>query len=111
MQVVLSPGQITGRSTPSEIGDAAFTLFDTCVIPYGYGGLVSNIGGDDNLEVAISNYKPNVKCSGGRTRGPPWQSCVLLFTEMRADRDNLLFGQRPVPGLNVQLPFFVRSRK
>ncbi|KAL2054324.1 hypothetical protein ABVK25_005465 [Lepraria finkii] len=111
MQVILSPGQITGRATSSDIADAALILFDTCVIPYGYGGLASNIGGDDNLEVAISNYKPNVKCSGGRTRGPPWQSCVLLFTEMRADMDILLFGQRPVPGLNVQLPLLVRSRK
>ena len=111
MQVVLSPGKTTGHTTPSQIGDSAFTLFDSCVIPHGYGGLASNIGGDNNLEVAISNYKPNVKCSGGRTRGPPWRSCVQLFTLMRADRDELLFGQRDGPELDVRLPFILGSRK
>lgn len=28
----------------TEFGQAAFTLFDTCVKQYGYGGVASNVG-------------------------------------------------------------------
>jgi hypothetical protein len=93
------------------IGPAGFTLFDTCVIHYGYGGIASNIGGDDNLEVAIANYKPNVKCARNSFTSSLWRSCVNLFTLMRADRESVTFGQRGGEGVGVKLPFVMKSRK
>ena len=94
----------------TELGQAAYTLFDVCVVRRGYGGIAGNPGGDNNLEVAIGSYKPSVRCNTGATPGPPWRSCVNIFADMHADRDPIVFGQRG-PGVERKLPFFLRSGK
>ncbi|KAL2048691.1 hypothetical protein N7G274_000603 [Stereocaulon virgatum] len=109
IQVVLPPPKTQGRVSATQIGRAGFTIFDTCVKHYGYGGIAANIGGDNNLEVAIASYKPNVKCARNTFTRPLWRSCVDLFTLMRADRDIISFGQRKVEGVDVQLPFVIKS--
>jgi hypothetical protein len=94
----------------TELGQAAYSLFDTCVYGRGYGGVASNPGGDNNLEVAIGSYKPNVKCDTSRTPGPPWRSCVNIFAAMPAVKDPVVFGQRG-PESETKLPFYLQSRK
>ncbi|KAL2040475.1 hypothetical protein N7G274_006918 [Stereocaulon virgatum] len=108
IQVLLKPGKMSGHMSSTELGQAAYTLFEACVVRSGYGGIASNPGGDNNLEIAIASYNPNVRCDTSRTPGPPWRSCVNIFGDMRADKDPVVFGQR---GLEAQwrLPFFLRS--
>ena len=101
---------MSGHMSSTELGQAAYTLFDVCVVRRGYGGIAGNPGGDNNLEVAIGSYKPSVRCNTGAIPGPPWLSCVNIFADMRADRDPIVFGQRG-PGVETKLPFFLRSGK
>ena len=44
MEVVLISGKASGHMTLTELGVAAYTLFDICVVHYGYGGVASKVG-------------------------------------------------------------------
>ena len=44
VQPVLQSGAISGQATSIEIGQAAYTMLQTCVIERGMGGMASNIG-------------------------------------------------------------------
>ena len=44
VQSVLKDGAISGRASASEVGHAAFTVLQTCVIERGMGGMAFDIG-------------------------------------------------------------------
>ena len=41
---VLKKDAISGKASPTEIGLAAFTMLQTCVVERGMGGMAFNIG-------------------------------------------------------------------
>ena len=47
MEIVLAEGATSGHASSSQFGRAAFTTFQQCVVNWGYGGIVSNIGKPD----------------------------------------------------------------
>lgn len=60
-------------------------------------------GGDNKLDVFIASYKPDVRCSSAS--GPPWQSCVSISSNMRADKTRKTFGHVPDARVKVRLPY------
>lgn len=44
VQPVLAEGATIGHAGPSEIGNAADTLFNECVLKHGTGGIAGSIG-------------------------------------------------------------------
>ena len=44
MQPLLAPGAETARATPKQAGQAAYTLFQRCVVEQGLGGIAVDIG-------------------------------------------------------------------
>ena len=62
------------------------------------------LGGDNKVNVAISDYKPNVKCDSSSTPGPAWQSCIAVFLGMRASTQIRVFGSPGEPNVDVVLP-------
>ncbi|CAD6589690.1 MAG: hypothetical protein ASARMPRED_004173 [Alectoria sarmentosa] len=109
VQLLLKKDAVSGRATSTEIGQAAFTLLQTCVIERGMGGMAFNIGGDNQLNVAIANYKPSVKCDSTSAAGPPWKSCVAIFANMRATKQLRIFGYSEDPGVDESLPFVLEA--
>ena len=63
-----------------------------------------HLGGDNRINVAIANYKPNVKCDSTSTPGPAWNSCVAIFVNMRAARPARIFGYSEDPLVEEILP-------
>ncbi|KAL6717688.1 hypothetical protein ACLMJK_005603 [Lecanora helva] len=107
IQLVLKEGAVSGNTTSTLFGVAAITLIQQCAVKYGYGGSVSQIGGDNNLEVIVSSYKPNVKCN--RAPSPPWRSTVTIFAEMTATKNSEIFGPAGRPDVDVSLPFYLKA--
>lgn len=67
------------------------------------------IGGDNKLNVIVASYKPNMRCNS--FPGPPWSSCVSLFSEMPADKNRQTFGHLPHQRVQVQLPLTYTAGK
>ncbi len=44
MEIVLISGKVSGHMSLTQFGLAAYTLFDVCVVHYGYGGVAGNVG-------------------------------------------------------------------
>ncbi|KAL9069082.1 MAG: hypothetical protein Q9161_005729 [Pseudevernia consocians] len=104
IQPVLSAGAISGHASPTEVGQAAYTLLQTCVIERGTGGMAFNIGGNNKVNVAMASYKPNIKCDSTSTPGPAWNSCVAVFVNMRATKPARIFGFAEDPLVEEILP-------
>ena len=69
-------------------------------------------GGDNNVQVVLAKYDPpNIKCDAGTTPGPPWESCVSIFTNMRAFDKLHVFGYYEVEGIDVGLPLSLEAGK
>lgn len=66
-------------------------------------------GGDNKLDVTIASYKPNVRCNS--SPGPPWQSCISLFSDMQADKNRRTFGHLPDQRVQVGLPVTYKAGK
>ena len=128
----------------NEFGTAAYTLFDVCVIHYGYGGVAEHIGeyrdsseqrqqrqwvasgpapfeqcrgakmvflgGDNNLQVALGSLKPTVKCDKS-TPGPDFVSCSDILSNIAVSKENVTFGRRAGPGVDLTLPSYLLSSK
>ncbi|CAF9905584.1 MAG: hypothetical protein ALECFALPRED_001037 [Alectoria fallacina] len=109
VQPVLKKDAVIGRATSTEIGQAAFTLLQTCVVERGMGGMAYDIGGDNNLGVAIANYKPNIKCDSTSAAGPLWKSCVAVFANMKATKQARIFGYSGDPGVDEGLPLVLEA--
>lgn len=107
VQPILSEGAVTAHASPREVGNAAYTVFSECVVKRGMGGIAGNIGGDNKLDVTIASYKPNVRCNS--SPGPPWQSCISLFSDMQADKNRRTFGHLPDQRVQVRLPITYKA--
>lgn len=102
VQPILAEGAVTARASPREVGNAAYTLFQECVVKRGMGGIAGDIGGDNNLDVMIASYKPNVRCN--TFSAPSWNSCVSIFSNMNAAKTRQTFGHLPDQRVQVRLP-------
>ena len=67
-------------------------------------------GGDNNINVVLADYKPDVKCDSSGSPGPEWDSAVAIFTSMRASKRLILFGS-PEEHVDQALPVTLISRK
>ena len=67
------------------------------------------VGGDDNVHVVLADYKPNVKCDTSPRPGPPWMSCVSVFSNMRANQRFRVFGSNDQHGIDVGLPLILEA--
>ena len=68
-------------------------------------------GGDNNIDVVMAIYKPNVKCDPTSTAGPPWGSCVAVFASMRASKRIRVFGFQGDPNVEEELPLVLEGGK
>lgn len=66
-------------------------------------------GGDNNLDVFIASYKPSVRCNS--FPGPPWNSCISIFSDMHADKNRQMFGHLPDQRVQVRLPISYKAGK
>lgn len=66
------------------------------------------LGGDNNLLVTLSIYKPKITC-GRRDSFRNAPSCGGLLENMPASTEKLLFGPDNVPGIQEPLPQLVAS--
>ncbi len=69
------------------------------------------LGGDNKLNVAIADYKPNIKCDTTPTPGPLWGPCVAIFANMRATKQPRVFGHPGNPIVEEELPYILEERK
>ena len=69
------------------------------------------IGGDNKVNVAIADYKPNVQCDTSSTPGPPLLSCFSVFSNMRATTQLRLFGYPNEGSVDEQLPLVLEAGK
>ena len=127
IQLVLVDGAASGHASSTQFGTAALTIIRQCVVKYGYGGFASKFGesnnqdlptktksytcatgGDNNLDVIVSSYKPNVKCN--QAAAPPWSSTVAIFAGMPATKTLVVFG-RTGTGVDLPIPYFLKAGK
>lgn len=66
-------------------------------------------GGDNNLDVMIASYKPNVRCN--TFSAPSWNSCVSIFSNMNAAKTRQTFGHLPDQRVQVRLPVTYKAGK
>ena len=71
----------------------------------------SILGGDNKVDVIIADYKPNVKCDPTSTPGPPWNSSVSIFANMRASKQFRVFGKFGEPDVQEGLPLVLEAGK
>lgn len=71
--------------------------------------ILFTLGGDNKINVAMADYKPNVKCDSTSTPGPAWNSCVAIFANMRATKQVRKFGFPGDPGVQEELPIVLEG--
>lgn len=99
---------VTGRASLNQIRTAASALFLKCASnDPSQGGIVRNIGGDNNLAVVMAVFEPKVQCRGDF--GNPY-SCKDILSDMPASTDLEVFGPRDTPFVKQILPLDVASR-
>lgn len=85
-------------------------VFQQCVVGRGVGGIATNVGGDNRVDVVIGSYEPRVRCDRTAVKGPPWESCLLINADMRASRARRVFGdKRADPRVEDNLPFTYKA--
>ena len=72
---------------------------------------MSTLGGDNNVNVVIADYQPDVKCDSTSTPGPPWNSSVGIFAAMRASKRFRIFGPTGEPDVEEGLPLVLEAGK
>ncbi|KAL9133627.1 MAG: hypothetical protein Q9175_005189 [Cornicularia normoerica] len=65
--------------------------------------------GDNKVNVALVDYKPNVKCDPTPTAGPSWNSCVAIFVNMKASKQPRIFGYSGDPMVEEGLPLVLEG--
>ena len=85
-----------------------YSTFDWILLKSQY---LSTLGGDNKVNVAISDYKPNIKCDTSSSVELAWDSCVLIFVNMRATKQTRIFGYPEDPLVEEQLPLVLEARK
>lgn len=96
----------------TQIGQAAYALFQRCVVEKGVGGIAADVGGDNHLNVVIADYAPQVRCDRTATPGPPWASCLAIVADMMATNVRKVFGDKSRdPRVEVNLPHLFKASK
>lgn len=54
MQPVLKIGSETALASPTQMGEAGYTLFQSCVVERGLGGIATNIGVSSSLKPLLT---------------------------------------------------------
>lgn len=71
---------------------------------------VNFLGGDNNLNVVIGENAPHVRCDKSPAKGPPWESCLLILSDMAASANREVFGVKGQdPRVEVNLPYFLKA--
>lgn len=92
----------------AQIRRAASSLILQCAAGLtSQGGIASNIGGDNNLDVVLGIYQPHVQCRG--SFGPEWTSCRDILAGMPSGKTRTVFGPRNEPGVEQGLPISIDS--
>jgi len=63
------------------------------------------------MKVAISDFKPNVKCNVAPVDIPEWESCVIVFKNMRASKRIRVFGSSGDEAVEEELPLVLEAGK
>lgn len=61
------------------------------------------------MNVIVALYKPDVRCNS--LSGPPLDSCISIFSNMRVDKNRQMFGHLPDQRVQVELPITYTSSK
>lgn len=98
------PGEFSARASLQEVAFAARFIVDSCVTARpSQGGTVQHIGGDDNLNIVVLKYEPQVQCSG--TVSPSLlSSCQNIVDIMPASKDFTTWGPQDDPLAVIKLP-------
>ncbi|MCJ1458627.1 hypothetical protein MMC28_009001 [Mycoblastus sanguinarius] len=107
-QPVVIGDHASGRASFANLRLAALALVDKCAIESAKGGIATNIGGDNNVAVIMSEYKPQVQCRGSFSASATGTCNDILFA-MKADRDLYTFGPASDPATEEELPVYIRS--
>ncbi|KAF6241482.1 hypothetical protein HO173_000192 [Letharia columbiana] len=106
-QAMLIGGSATARASLSQIRNAASALFLTCASnDPSQGGIVSNIGGDNNIAVVMGVFEPKVQCRGNFDTS---LSCRDILADMPATTELEVFGPHDAPFVKEMLPLEVAS--
>ncbi|KAF6228107.1 hypothetical protein HO133_007835 [Letharia lupina] len=101
----------TARASLVQVKRAAAALSLQCAAGgQSQGGIATNIGGDNNLAVILSTYKPKIQCGSAQTFSDA-SSCEGLLADMPASTAKVLFGPDDVPGVREPLPQLIASGK
>ncbi|CAD6577429.1 MAG: hypothetical protein ASARMPRED_008273 [Alectoria sarmentosa] len=110
VQLEFKPGRSSAIATSLDVSLAAIAVLGTCVGGTGIntGGLAIDIGGDNNLGVALVPYEPHVQCIDGSigppgSTVPPLISCNAVVGLMFATKDVVSFG-KPGSGATQIVP-------
>lgn len=108
IQPVLRPGAEIGSNSLYKIREAASALITHCAARQGQGGMVTNIGGDNNLALTLGIYEPhgNVVCVGQKTFVA---SCREIVIGMPVSREDQYFGSPTDPRMAVEVPHTINS--
>ncbi|KAM0796759.1 hypothetical protein BDR22DRAFT_824859 [Usnea florida] len=92
----------TARASLYQIRNAASALFLKCASNNpSQGGIVKNIGGDNNLAVIMGVFKPKVQCRGYFDTP---ETCTEILADMPATPDLEVFGPKDTPFVKEILP-------
>ncbi|KAL9068027.1 MAG: hypothetical protein Q9161_006472 [Pseudevernia consocians] len=105
-QPIISNTAQTGHLSLNEMRDAAVTLLRQCGAAKSEGGLAINIGGDGNIALVMSVYKPQVLCRGSFTSDA---SCRDIIYGMPASSITQVFGPQSDPAASVNIPHVLDS--
>ncbi|CAD6563575.1 MAG: hypothetical protein ASARMPRED_000064 [Alectoria sarmentosa] len=109
IRTVIHGDGLTARASLSQVKIAATALSLQCAAGgQSEGGIATNIGGDNNLAVTLSTYKPNIQCGRAETFTHT-ASCGALLENMPASAAKVLFGPERVPGVQEPLPQLITS--
>ena len=71
-----------------------------------------SIGGDERLNLVITDYTPRVRCDKTATPGPPWESCLVIIHDMLVTKGRHVFGDKSQdPRVDVNLPQYFKASK
>ncbi|KAL2037042.1 hypothetical protein N7G274_010169 [Stereocaulon virgatum] len=112
-QLNLKPGKEMSYITLSELRDAAEALADTCASgqQIAQGGIARSPGGDNNLDLVMTEYQPRAQCNGPGTFPQDMQSsCGRILESMPVSRQQTIFGPQGDPAAEETTPSQIRTR-
>ena len=70
----------------------------------------SSLGGDNHVNVVITEYAPRVRCDKAPTPLLPWESCLLILSDMAATKDRKVFGDKSRdPRVEINVPYVFKA--